>query len=270
MRSAVLTLLAFTLLAITAETVRAQDASALEDAALTVDATAPGCGSLSFQGECQGDIVRYCSAGQIRSMDCSDPAAYPRGGPQATCGLLDCLTSGCQGYWCVAKPGTSCADLGCDVMQDLGCLDGQCRASSRCNPTSDLPSCDGSILTYCAYTVGNLDCSEGGTRPYTCDVADPDRDPCVGEAGASCNPTLGRVCAEPLSCVAGMCVTGEPLDAGTGDSTEPDRPDAGAVRDAGQGRGDDGAPVDCQCRAGLTPQPLLALGVLVAAWRRRH
>lgn len=224
------------------------DAMLTADAALVVDAGSlsdanPGCGAVTYKGECIGDVLRYCQGGQLVEIDCGDPASYPRGGPTVTCGLLDCTDPGCQGFWCVAKPDSPCGALRCDISLQMACVDGICQNSEDCTGAEFAPFCAGSVWTYCAGLINNYDCSVAGTAPYTCQDSDSQSSPCLGLVGATCDVLTGHLCDAELNCVNGLCV-GAP-DAG---DLDPDAGEIDANLDAGKtDRASDDKPADPGC-----------------------
>jgi len=231
--------------------------SHIADAA-TADASV-SCGNVTYIGVCQGTSVRYCLGEQLRVVDCVD-----RYGANATCGLLDCTdvsNTDCQGYWCVPTTGSPCTDrlTACNVAAQEGCMNGVCVGSQTCNPDTFQPSCSGTVITSCGYTINNRDCAAGG-RPYTCGATSGGGNGCLGATGAACDMAQGLECQAPLSCIAGVCGTPRP-DAG--------QPllDAGPKADAGTGTDD-----TCGCQTtstGPAALALLALAGLVVIRRRR-
>jgi len=222
---------------------------------------AVGCGTVTYFGECSGSVVHYCMEDQLRTVDCVD-----RYGANATCGLLDCTNpapADCQGYWCVPTTGSSCTGelTACDVAAQEGCLGGLCAASSTCDPTSFQPTCSGTVITSCGYTINNRDCAAEG-RPFTCGAASGGRNACLGGQGAACDPVQGAECQAPLSCVRGVCGTvqsdagQQPLDAGN----KPDAATSGGEEDT------------CNCQTTSAGSAALALLALcgVALIRRRR
>lgn len=199
------------------------DGAALDDAALDggADAAIP-CGAVTWIGECQGDVEYYCASGQLRSIDCA--ATF---GSDRTCGLWDCATTGvddrgqplCTGYYCVARRGTACSlNLHCDVATGQGCLGGVCADSLACDPASFQRRCDGTVVTYCSYTVSDLDCSSGGSQPYICGVTSLGSIACLGVEGAPCGSANDAECARSFACRGQHCQPVVVPDAAAADS----------------------------------------------------
>jgi MYXO-CTERM domain-containing protein len=238
--------------------------AAVADTAVAVDSASVEagvpCGQVTFLGECDGDTVRYCARdNQLVEVDCADEF-----GSGATCGLADCTADGCLGYFCVARNGQACDEiLGCDVGAGQGCVDGTCAGSTACDPDAFTPTCDGDLLSYCAYTVGRNDCSEGDTQPYVCGNTSAGTPGCLGTAGGLCDPSNGFECATGFDCVDNVC-TAPGTDAGGIDS--------GSAADAASGDDDDDAEAGCGCRASGAGSSvaLLLAGLLGLARRRRR
>ena len=278
-----LNLLIFPLTAFAQLDAGAEDVSILEDAAV-LDSAADadvhfdaGCTDTDYMGRCLGDELHYCHNGQDEVLVCSNPASYPQGGATATCGLLDCTDSdSCQGYWCVARAGTACGTLHCDISQQMACVDGICQNSEACGVAATGAHfddhCDEAFWIYCSQgLVNKLDCSAGGTAPYTCQGGNPAAAPCAGLAGAQCDILAGRLCAEDLPCVAGYCQG--PEDAGT--VLEDASVDAGPEEAGGR---PDAAKLDiedpgCACSASSTSvqrSTLIVFAGLIILMRRRR
>ena len=255
----------------------ARQADALSnDSGLQAPSCPPG---LSALGECDGDVVRYCEINalfeeRLVEVDCSNPLDYLYGGPDVTCGLLDCEHSACSGHWCVAKEGSTCDQLGCDVGLEMGCLDGLCAPSTPCSSGDFEESCEASVLTYCQNVENNIDCSAGDSRPYTCEIREDGRDACVGLAGAACHALTGPYCASGLLCVAERCVIDDsPADAGESLDAAEQAEDASAVRSdaAPTNNGED--PADsCLCHASSSESRwwIFASGAVLLFLHRRR
>jgi len=255
---------------------------------------AGGCGTLTYIGECLGDQVRYCVANVARTIDC-----IQRYEATATCGLLNCTDPGdpdCDGYWCVPRSGESCMGMlrSCDAATLQGCIGGVCTVSTTCDPGTFVPSCVGTAVTSCGYTVNVVDCAAGG-RPFTCGQTSTGGSACLGQEGAACDVATGYECIATFTCVAGVCWAGardggsRDVNASVQDATRRDgntaEPDAGHLdssnvqRDAEMAVATDASVVDdedsgqrdCACRAPLSRHGFaIVLLALVAVQRMRR
>lgn len=245
----------------------AEDGGLESDAAELVNP----CGDVDFIGGCDGDILRYCAQdNQIIELDCAAEFG------DATCGLFDCTDpASCRGYACVARTGSACGELTCDVGAQEGCIQGLCAASDLCDPQDFEPSCDGDALRECAMTVNEVDCSQGGAVAAVCALDSDGVARCLGSLGAVCDPGSGRECAPDLICQASLCVDpNAQVDSGVVAVDASQAQDSGFedsakhTEDAGS---DDSASEGCGCRAAgtTTAAPWLVLGVVGLLWRRR-
>ncbi|MFH1809173.1 MAG: MYXO-CTERM sorting domain-containing protein [Pseudomonadota bacterium] len=254
------------------------DGAIPEDAAVTADATAADgttpdaggvdttatgdagvpCDAVSFLGECDGDIVRYCARdNQLVELDC-----VAEFGTGATCGLVDCTGADCLGYFCVADDGVDCGEtLGCDVSQNQGCVEGTCATTQTCVPSTFVPTCTGDALSYCAFTEGRNDCTEGGTQPYICGNDSGGTPACLGTQGGLCDLIQGYECATGFDCVDNVC-SAPGTDAGSVDS--------GTSADAATAAVEDTAGCGCTAPRGGSSAVLVLLGLLGLAVSRRR
>lgn len=163
-----------------------------------------GCGSVTLEGSCSGNVLTYCAPGDtLVTVDCA-----PNG---FTCGLVnpawgyDCLapvgdacvfSNGAQGSQQVFCAGTN---PGCVIREDAaGATQSVCQANvGACTANGFAPACVGNNLlnvsclssqplTYDCQSLGGTGCSNGT---------------CVGvTAGNLCDAFL--VCAAGLTCQA--------------------------------------------------------------------
>lgn len=173
-----------------------------------------GCGAISYEGQCDGDIVKYCDNGAVKAIDCST-----NGG--------SCAFASDKGYYdCVAASGGTGGSSG---DQGTGGSSGGTGgssggSSSDCGSVGYEGECSGDVLRYC--DNGNLttvDCSDQGRQCsfnsqagfYDCVVADSASG---GSAGGSGDPpatdecgtvtTEGECSGDVLSyCSSGSLVT---------------------------------------------------------------
>ncbi|MFH1811183.1 MAG: MYXO-CTERM sorting domain-containing protein [Pseudomonadota bacterium] len=207
-----------------------RDAAGAPDSAGQDHATSPdagSCGALTFIGECQGTVVRWCDDGEILTYDCADD--------DTACGLVDCTGADCYGFDCVAATDEDCGpsevELACDVLSGDGCRAGVCAASPVCDFDTYVENCDGAFILYCGTTrVWDEDCSLGGTEPYICGAVSGGGVDCLGLAGAFCDPGYDLNCAPGLNCHQGACEGTLTIDAGTS------VPDSAVATDASQAR----------------------------------
>ncbi|MEW5855281.1 MAG: carboxypeptidase-like regulatory domain-containing protein [Myxococcota bacterium] len=159
-------------------------------------------------GECiEYSVVRFTADSDFYVVDCS--ARYDGWDYYTACGYRDCAEEGCAGFDCVWDWGSECggalSHLSCDVSQGLGCIDGYCEPSSACDPATFTRSCNGNHLETCSRTVNSTDCTEGGTKPYTCGLNSAGIADCLGLEGGVCDPSERWECAPGLECIGHVC-----------------------------------------------------------------
>ena len=160
-----------------------------------------GCGDVTFQGECDGTVVRYCVEDtELVEEDCADVAE------NFTCGYI----SEDFGNYCVLPAGDSClVDLGEGAQPwfcagtEPGCIIGAGGESActenvgTCDPAVEDAACVGDMLVQaCLETQPfGIDCAAlGGT---------------CGEAQCSGLP-VDSICAEDLlNCAEGLTCNDE-------------------------------------------------------------
>jgi len=85
------------------------------------DGTAGDCGSVTFEGECQGDTVVWCDNGSLQTKDCASE--------DKACDLINDSV----GYWCTEREQTSC-EGSCDQLYGS---DGVCHCDASCAALGD-------------------------------------------------------------------------------------------------------------------------------------
>jgi len=194
------------------DTTVAHDSATPHDAATGVDVP---CGNVSFVGACQGDLLKWCENGGLKTYDCA-----VRVGTWASCGLYDCTDTGvdgqgnplCYGYGCVAELNQPCNVapnfLGCNLDLGHGCRGDACVAASSCDSATDPPTCTGNRVNFCPYgRLWDYDCSQGNSAPYVCQDTGNGNSDCLGTAGGNCNLTSNPPwnCATGYTCTNGTC-----------------------------------------------------------------
>jgi hypothetical protein len=217
----------------------AADASAAD-----VGGDASGCGAVTYQGCCSGQILWWCESGTLRHLDC---AARPKCG-WGDAGLYDCNTSG-------APDPSGQHALDCFDLPDAGPVEAGPEAGGPCGAIGIEGCCDGTTLKYCDRgVIRKVSCALNPTcgwfamgQYYDC-----------GTDGLE-NPLFPRLCpgAVPTDAVPDLFPT-------------PDVGPADATTDAGDG----GSGGDCSCALGRRPggglATLLLLGLLIGTAARRR
>jgi hypothetical protein len=216
-----------------------------EDASSCPQDCSAGCGSVSYEGCCQGETVQYCEGGSLKSIDCNQ---NPSCGWSAEGGYYDCGTtggadpSGMNPKVCSGGTGPICGNGSCEPGEngtscpsDCGgtnpvCGNGYCEVGE--NATSCPQDCGGGTNPVC----GNGACEQGETAtscPQDCGQ---------GCGGKQCGfDAQGNPCG---SCPDGFFCTWD----GVCESDTPCEPECAV----GQQCGDDGCNGSCgTCPAGL-------------------
>ncbi|MCZ7684595.1 MAG: hypothetical protein M5U28_39820 [Sandaracinaceae bacterium] len=161
-----------------------------------------GCGELTFEGVCEGDIARWCEEGVPYSLDCISLASH-----------VECDSIAGWGADCVADDGLACAvsvegrpvNLTCR-SEGSGCVWREesvtCQSGVGACAEADVGTCRGELAIF--------DCRAG--RPVANDCASwsgrCDAGACVDmPAGAPCLDGFA-ICAAGLACVDGTCAGG--------------------------------------------------------------
>ncbi len=209
-------------------------ASTLPEPTCTYPYDCPGyckpCGGISYEGCCDGLILKWCECGCLRTIDCSlNSAPDNTCGWSASAGFYDCGQVGedpsgahpiaCSGGPCIPScGGKQCGDDGC------GGSCGTCPAGYVCNPSgicevgSCTPSCAGKQCgdDGCGGSCGT--CPAGQTcEAGTCVGAGCGADPgmtCLGSCGSAgsggcwCDETcedFGDCCPDFEACCPDLC-----------------------------------------------------------------
>ena len=180
-----------------------------------VDVAGP-CGAVTADGECQGDVLRECVGGQLKSTDCAatgktcelveDKGWYDCVGA-AGC---DCATKQCGKDGCGGSCGACAGDETCTA-------DGQC--VSGCGDVGQTGTCQGEVLVECAGgALLSTDCAGKGKtcqfvqehQWFDCVSDDPGNCECAGKQCGKdgCGGTCGS-CTDSQTCSpTGQCVAG--------------------------------------------------------------
>jgi hypothetical protein len=169
------------------------------------------CGDVTFHGECQGNVLRYCFQGSLVEEDCAAP--FNNSG---TCDFLGDES----GHHCVVAPGGDCDDPRPTSFSALLCggSEGGCVTLSGGSICQEGQSaCEGSEVGSCRGDSFLAACQE--TQPWLLDCADlggqcADAQGCVDLGpGATCEGPLR--CADGLTCTEGVCDSASGIDGGT-------------------------------------------------------
>ena len=231
-------------------------------------ATPGGCGEVTYEGCCDGQLLKYCEGEQLKTLDC---AAQQQCGWNAQGQFYDCATDGgsdpsgahpksCGA--CVANcAGKDCGDDGCGgqcgtCSGGKVCQNGTCVAQGGCGAVTYEGCCQGQTLNYCdAQQLVTVDCSGNPSCGwvaqgsfYDCGTAggsDPSgQNPksCDGGCVPSC---AGKQCgSDGCQGSCGTCAGGKVCQNGT-------------CVASGGGIGDV-CTADAQCQGGASPGCLFA------------
>ena len=202
-----------------------------------------GCGGITYEGCCDGQLLKYCENNQLKTGNCGND---PQCGWDAQGGFYNCGTNGgsdpsgqnpknCGGGCTANCAGKECGSDGCggSCGQCAGnetCQAGTCVAGGDgCNGITYEGCCDGQTLKYCednqlitGTCAGDPQCgwdAQGGF--YNCGTnggSDPSgQNP--KDCGGACTPDCaGKVCGDDGcggacgqcgagdKCVAGQCI----------------------------------------------------------------
>jgi hypothetical protein len=206
------------------------------------DADADACGGLTFLGECDGTVVRWCEDGEILEGDCLD--MFP---PPAT-GSCEHISQA-YGYGCAVQPGDGClyqdgggnsitafcagTQPGCVFQAEGGAL---CEEHvGVCHP-ADVGAClgDGALVLGCQGADSDVDRIEG--QPTVAPCGDWGGECHLGgcselSAGAQCveEGAVTLTCADVLDCTDGRCSTRLCRDAPEGNGACANDADCGII-----------------------------------------
>ncbi len=176
------------------------------------------CGDVTTKGVCDGNTLKYCSGGEIKTFDCTEFSKVC--GYDAQFDWFDCVESDEP---CVAScDGKVCGSDGCGGSCG-NCLAGQtCDAAGQCvggdngdcgNITSK-GVCEGNTLKYCS--GGDLKTYDCGEFSKVCGYDDQfDWFDCIEDGGACTPSCAGKTCGDDGcggSC--GSCDAGQTCNAG--------------------------------------------------------
>jgi agmatine/peptidylarginine deiminase len=204
--------------------------------------TGGGCDGLTYEGCCEGNVLKYCDKNQIQTVNCG---SIPQCGWNGGAGYYDCETDGgsdpsgklpkdCSGGCEPNCAGKDCGNDGCggscgSCAGSETCQGGQCvPQAGGCDGLTYQGCCDGSFLKYCDKNeVVSVNCSNdqkcgwlaeknfydcgtaggsdpSGNFPKDCDGG------CQPECGGKecgsdgCGGSCGS-CGAGESCQAGQC-----------------------------------------------------------------
>ena len=204
-----------------------------------------GCDGLTYQGCCDGNLLKYCDGNQLKTINCGN---NPQCGWKADAGYYDCSTNGgsdpsgkypkdCDGGCVPACGGKECGSDGCggscgSCSGNETCQAGQCvPQAENCDGLTYEGCCDGNILKYCDdKQIATIDCTnnqkcgwhtqnkfydcgtDGGADPSGAYPKDCDGG-CVPQCGGmecgdnGCGGSCGS-CPAGETCQAGQCKGG--------------------------------------------------------------
>ena len=198
-------------------------------------ATGLPCGVITYEGCCEGQLLKWCVDGELHQGDCSpSPAcgwhdvgyydcdsaggADPSGVHPKTCGASGSSGGGTSGGCTPSCGGIECGPDGCggscgSCPYGMSCSNGACVTASEC-----VPSClrgDGTVKQCGDNGCGGM-CGSCGIELFCSAEGD-----CVDENELGCNPGCGNrecgpddcgsvcgTCEEGKGCYEGFCVVG--------------------------------------------------------------
>ncbi len=194
--------------------------------------TPSGCGDVTFEGQCNGNVLTWCQDDELHTFDCAGLGAFEcKAEPDTDPPSFDCLPTGDE---CTPNcAGQACGSDGCGGVcgtcaEGSSCVEGQCQGPvDPCNGLTWEGCCDGAVLNYCdnnapvTVNCGGAGCGwDAGNNYYNCNFSgdgpaefpkecgaaacEPD---CTGKICGSdgCGGTCGT-CTDGLTCEAGQCV----------------------------------------------------------------
>ncbi len=141
-----------------------------------------GCGTISYEGCCDGQVVTYCEEGQLKTIDCNE---NPSCGWSSEYGYYDCGTgggadpSGANPIVCGGGGNPVCGNGQCEVGESQLTCPADCGGG---NPVCGNGTCEaGENATSCPQ-----DCSTGTCGNGSCDVGE-NQNNCPADCGGGTN-----------------------------------------------------------------------------------
>ena len=201
---------------------------------------ATGCDGLTYEGCCDGNLLKYCDKNKIQTVNCG---GNPQCGWNSQGPFYDCDTNGgsdpsgqfpkdCDGGCAPSCAGKECGTDGCggscgSCSGNETCQAGQCvPQADGCDGLTFEGCCDGNVLKYCDdQTVKTVNCSgspkcgwDSQGPFYDCDTnggSDPSGQ-FPKDCDGGCNPSCGgKECgSDGCGGSCGICPAGEACQAG--------------------------------------------------------
>ena len=160
----------------------------LTDAKVADSGGSTACGGVSYEGCCDGKVLKYCDSGTLKTIDC---ASSPKCGWDSSLSLYDCGTSGGSdpsGKYPIACKGSSdggvkdtgpTPDAGVSDAKAADAKAADAGGSTACGSVSYEGCCDGTTLKYCdSGKLETLDCTaspkcgwDSSAKYYDCGTA---------------------------------------------------------------------------------------------------
>ena len=179
-----------------------------------------GCGAVTYEGCCDGEVVNWCEGGQAQKIDCS-AAQSPSCGWNADAGYYDCGTaggsdpSGANPKACGGGGNPVCGNGQCEVGESQVSCPADCGGggpvcgNNQCEEGENATSCPQDCSTG---TCGNGSCEVGENQancPADCGGGTTcGNGTCEDAAGEDCKTcSLDCGCPDGFYCnLQGMCV----------------------------------------------------------------
>ena len=149
------------------------------------DCSGGSCGGISFEGCCEGGLLKYCDDGVLQQLDCSD---NPSCGWNGQAGFYDCGTTG--GSDPSGTNSKSCGSVG-PVCGNGNCESGESKQSCPADCGSAGPVCgDGKCEGTETYTNCSKDCSAPVCGDGECQAPETSES-CPADCLVDTNPVCG-------------------------------------------------------------------------------